>query len=36
MCPVPATNEKVQVVRGATIVTYFGFARMTRSAMRTR
>ena len=36
MWPVPATNVKLQVVRGATIVTYFGLARMTRSAMRTR
>src|SRR5262245_57754895 len=36
MWPVPATKEKVQVVSGATIVTYFGFARMTRSAIRTR
>jgi hypothetical protein len=29
MCPVPATNVKGQVVRGATMVTYFGFARIT-------
>ncbi len=36
MCPVPATKVKLQVVSGATIVTYFGFARMMRSAMRTR
>ena len=36
MCPVPATKLKLQVVRGATMVTYFGLARMTRSAMRTR
>src|SRR5262245_1045086 len=36
MWPVPATKLKLQVVRGATIVTYFGFARMMRSAMRTR
>src|SRR5262245_4127643 len=36
MCPVPATKENAQVVSGATIVTYLGFARMTRSAMRTR
>ena len=36
MCPVPATNVKVHVVSGATIVTYFGLARMMRSAMRTR
>src|SRR5262245_38528862 len=36
MCPVPATNVKLQVVRGATIVTYFGFARMIRSATCTR
>ena len=36
MWPVPATNVKVQVVSGATIVTYFGLARMMRSAMRTR
>src|SRR5215471_12370918 len=36
MCPVPATKVNAQVVSGATIVTYFGFARMTRSAMRTR
>jgi hypothetical protein len=36
MWPVPATKVKLQVVRGATIVTYFGFARMTPSAMRTR
>ena len=36
MWPVPATNVKLQVVSGATIVTYFGLARMMRSAMRTR
>ena len=36
MCPVPATKVKLQVVSGATIVTYFGLARMMRSAMRTR
>ena len=36
MWPVPATKVKVQVVSGATIVTYFGLARMMRSAMRTR
>src|SRR5512139_1092162 len=36
MCPVPARNVNVQVVRGATMVTYFGLARMMRSAMRTR
>ena len=36
MWPVPATNVKVHVVSGATIVTYFGFARMMRSAIRTR
>ena len=36
MCPVPARKVKVQVVSGATIVTYFGLARMMRSAMRTR
>ena len=36
MWPVPATKVKLHVVSGATIVTYFGFARMMRSAMRTR
>ena len=36
MCPVPATNVKLQVISGATIVTYFGFLRMMRSAIRTR
>src|SRR5262245_33537503 len=36
MWPVPATKVNAHVVSGATIVTYFGFARMTRSAMRTR
>ena len=36
MWPVPARNVKVHVVSGATIVTYFGLARMIRSAMRTR
>ncbi|OQC05077.1 MAG: hypothetical protein BWX79_02363 [Alphaproteobacteria bacterium ADurb.Bin100] len=36
MCPVPATKVKVHVVSGATMVTYFGLARMMRSAMRTR
>ena len=36
MWPVPATNVKLHVVSGATIVTYFGLARMIRSAMRTR
>ena len=36
MCPVPATKVKLQVVSGATMVTYFGLARMMRSAMRTR
>src|SRR4029453_19270852 len=36
MWPVPARKVKVHVVSGATIVTYFGLARMTRSAMRTR
>ncbi len=36
ICPVPATNVKLQVVRGATTVTYLGFARMMRSATRTR
>ena len=36
MWPVPATNVNVHVVSGATIVTYFGLARMMRSAMRTR
>ena len=36
MWPVPATKVKLQVVSGATIVTYFGLARMMRSAMRTR
>ena len=36
MCPVPARNVKLHVVSGATIVTYFGLARMMRSAMRTR
>jgi hypothetical protein len=33
---VPATKVKVQVVSGATMVTYFGLARMMRSAIRTR
>ena len=36
MCPVPATKVKLHVVSGATIVTYFGLARMMRSATRTR
>ncbi len=36
MWPVPATNVKLHVVSGATMVTYFGFARMIRSAIRTR
>ena len=36
MCPVPARKVKVHVVSGATIVTYFGLARMMRSAIRTR
>ena len=36
MCPVPATKLKLQVVSGATMVTYFGLARMMRSATRTR
>ncbi len=36
MWPVPATKVNVQVVSGATMVTYFGLARMMRSATRTR
>src|SRR5664279_5642510 len=36
MWPVPERNVNVHVVSGATIVTYFGLARMMRSAMRTR
>jgi hypothetical protein len=36
MWPVPARKVKLQVVSGATMVTYLGLARMTRSAMRTR
>src|SRR6185436_10131221 len=36
MWPVPATKLNVHVVSGATMVTYLGLARMTRSAMRTR
>jgi hypothetical protein len=34
--PGPRDDVKLQVVSGATIVTYFGFARMMRSATRTR
>jgi len=33
---VPVTNLNADVVSGATSVTYFRFARMTRSAIRTR
>jgi len=36
MWPVPATKLKLQVVNGATMVTYLGLARMIRSATRTR
>ncbi len=36
MVCVPATNVKLHVVSGATMVTYFGLARMIRSAIRTR
>src|SRR5262249_35213987 len=36
MWPVPATKVKAQVVKGATIVTNLGLARITLSAMRTR
>ena len=36
MWPVPARKVNVQVVSGATIVTYLGLARMMRSAIPTR
>ena len=36
MWPVPATKVNIHVVSGATMVTYFGLARMMRSATRTR
>ena len=36
MCPVPARKVNVQVVSGATMVTYFGLARIMRSAMPTK